>query len=128
MTAAPGGGGGLADLNGIFSRMATNGSMLNQQIGQLIQALTSLLPFSGAFGTFTCAASATTTVTNSSVAANSIVLWSPTNAAAGTLEGSAKKLYISARTAGTSFALSTASAAAAAGTETFQYIIINPSA
>lgn len=76
--------------------------------------------------TFTLGAAVTTTVSDSRITANSIVLWTPTNAAAGTLEGSAKKLYLSARTANTSFAVSTASGVAAAGTETFQYIIVEP--
>ena len=122
----------MADMPGVsgadITRIANNGLLLNQQIGSLINALTDLLPFSGATGTFTCAASATTTVTNTSVAANSIILLTPTNAAAATLMSGATALYLSARTAGTSFAFSTANAAAAAGTEAFQFLIVNPSA
>ena len=110
------------------TRIATNGGLIVQQLGNLINALTGLLPFSGATGTFTCAASATTTVTNTSVAANSIILITATNAADGTLMAGATSLYLSARTAGTSFAFATANAAAAAGTETFQFLIVNPSA
>jgi hypothetical protein len=40
------------------------------------------------------------------------------------LEGGAKALYVSARTAGVSFMVSTANGASAAGTETFAYSII----
>jgi len=39
--------------------------------------------------------------------------------------GGATSLYISARTAWTSFAVTTANAGAAAGTETFNYIVLN---
>ena len=74
-------------------------------------------------GTFTLTAAVTTTVTDKRVTANSVILLTPTNAAAATLMGSAKALYLSARTAQTSFAVSTANAVAAAGTETFQYAI-----
>lgn len=110
-----------------LTRIASNGVLLNQQLGQLISTLSTLLPFSGAFGTFTCSAAATTTVTNASVAANSVILITPTNAAAATLMSGATALYLSARTAGTSFAFTTANAAAAAGTETFQFLIANAS-
>ncbi len=114
-------------IGGVLQSIAVNGGTTNQLLGQLISTLTGLLPFTGAFGTFTCAASGTTTVTNASVATNSIILLMPTNAAAGTLQGSAKSLYVSARTAGTSFAVTTASGAAAAGTETWAYLIANAS-
>jgi hypothetical protein len=76
-------------------------------------------------GTFTCGAAATTTVNDTSVLATSEILLMPTNAAAATLMGAATSLYVSARTAATSFAVTTANAAAAAGTETFEYTIIN---
>ena len=110
-----------------LSQIAANGNLLNQQIGELIKALTNLLPFGGAMGTFTCSAAATTTVTNVNVQANSVILPFPTNAAGATLMSGATSLYTSARTAGVSFALTTANAAAAAGTETFYYVILNPS-
>jgi hypothetical protein len=85
--------------------------------------------FTGRFsaGTFTLGAAASTTVSTTSVQGNSIITFTPTNASAATLMGSAKALYISAINAGTSFVVSTASAAAAAGTETFSYIITTPS-
>ncbi len=76
-------------------------------------------------GVFTCAANTTTTTANIAVTASSIILLTPTNAAAATLMGGATSLYLSARTAGTSFAFTTANGAAAAGTETFAYVIVN---
>jgi hypothetical protein len=78
-----------------------------------------------AAGNFICAANANTTVNNASVTAASVILLMPTNAAAGTLMSGATSLYTSARVAGTSFTLTTANAAAAAGTETFFYVILN---
>lgn len=77
-------------------------------------------------GSFTMTAAATATITQPNIAANSIVTLMPTNAAAGTLMGSAKALYISSLAAGASFTVATASGAAAAGTETFNYTVVNP--
>ena len=78
-------------------------------------------------GTFTAAAAATTTVTQTAVTATSFVTLTPTNASAATLMAGATSLYLSARTPGASFAVTTANAAAATGTETFSYLIFNPS-
>jgi len=74
-------------------------------------------------GTFTLGAAATTVVTNYNVGIASKIHLTPTNAAAATLMGSAKSLYISARTAETSFTVATADAGNAGGTETFYYTI-----
>jgi hypothetical protein len=93
-----------------------------RKIEQSIASFIARVPL--ASGSFTCAAAATTTVTQASVTASGRILLTPTNAAAATLMGSVKSLYISARTAGTSFAVTTASGAAAAGTETFEYVIV----
>lgn len=117
----------LTQLGGSLTQIATNTRMANQQMGQLIQTLSTILPFGGAFGTFTLSAAATTTVTNSSVAANSVIIWVPTNAAAAAFNTAATALYLSARTAGTSFALTTANGGSAAGSEQLAYVIINPS-
>lgn len=112
-----GGGAGLSDL-------ATNGKLLNQNISLLIETLQGIFRNSG---TFTWnGASATTVVANTGVQANSQVLLIPTNAAAATLMGSNECPYVSTRTVGTSFTLSTAAGTAAAGTETFFYVLITP--
>jgi hypothetical protein len=79
------------------------------------------------YGSFTLSAAATTTIAQPAVQANSVPDWTPTNAAAGTLEGSAKHLYLSSISPGVSFTVATANSAAAAGTETFIYKIETPS-
>ncbi len=139
MTAAPGGLGG-APVNGPFGsggnvdaiaqrlgEMTTNSTNLVQQLGKLISTLTTVLPFGGGFGSFTMGASASATVNDANVQAGSVILLMPTNASAGTLQGSNESLYVSNRTAGVSFAVTTAAGTAAAGTETFSYVIVNPS-
>lgn len=75
-------------------------------------------------GSFTLGAAATSVIPNLSITANSKVFLSPTNADAATLMASAKSLYTSSLSAGVSFTVATANAAAAAGTETFDYRII----
>jgi hypothetical protein len=79
----------------------------------------------GNAGTFTCGAAATTAVANTNITASSRIQITATNAAAANLMAGAKALYISARTAGTSFTVATADGTAAAGTETFDYFIVN---
>lgn len=87
-------------------------------------AIETALPVSA--GTFTLAASASTVVANPAVTANSIIGLTAQNASAATLMGSVKSLYVSAKSAGVSFTVSTANAAAAAGTEQFSYTVVNP--
>lgn len=96
-----------------------------RQISSLITTVTAIFP--RITGSFTLAAAATTTVVQTGIKANSTVLLTPTNAAAATLMGSAKALYISALAAGASFTVATANTVAAAGTETFSYVVVNPS-
>ena len=98
---------------------------VNQNLSKLISTLGNAFVGKASQGTFTMAAAATKTVTDANIKSTSLVLWTATNAAAGTLEGSAKKLYLSALAAGTSFTVATASGVAAAGTETFSYLIVN---
>lgn len=114
-------------IGGILQSISGNGSQLNQQLGKLIEVLSTILPFSGATGTFTMAAAASTTVAETNVKANSIIIPFPTNAAAGTLVGSVESPYIApgSYVVGTSFAVACASGAAS-GTETFMYLLINP--
>jgi len=76
-------------------------------------------------GSFTMPAAASLTIAQPGIKANSVITLTPTNAAAATLMGSAKALYYTI-IAGTSFTVLTASAANAAGTETFNYLITTP--
>ena len=96
--------------------------MIAQTLGQLLQVVTSQFPRS--LGNFTMAAAASKTITDTKCTSASYVWLIPTNAAAGTLQGSAKCLYVTY--ASGSFTVSTASAASAVGTETFQYVLFNP--
>lgn len=102
--------------------LATNGKLIINQLSAIYTALVNIFRNTG---TFTCSAAATTTVANTAIASTSRVLLIPTNAAAATLVGSTKSPYVSTVTAGTSFVVSTASGAAA-GTETFFYVVITP--
>lgn len=102
--------------------VTTKLQMIAQSLGQLVQLVTSVFPRS--MGSFTMAAAASKTVTDTKCTSASYVVLIPTNAAAGTLLGSAKCLYVTY--ASGSFTVSTASAASAAGTETFQYLLFNP--
>lgn len=77
-------------------------------------------------GSFTLTAAATLVVPQPAILANSVVQLIPTNAAAGTLQGSVKSLYISAIAPGVSFTVATASATNATGGETFSYYIVLP--
>ena len=110
---------------------SSSGSMIGQAMGvnrnlaEIASILRSAFPLTAVQGTFTCSAAASTVVTDASVKATSVIVITPTNAAAGTLQGAATCLYLSARTADTSFTVTTASGGAAAGTETFQYLIVN---
>lgn len=96
----------------------------NKGINNVAQAILSVLP--RVFGTFTLAAAATTTVPQTATQSTSYITLTPLNAAAATLMGGAKSLYVSARVQGASFTVATANAAAAAGTEQFSYTITNP--
>ncbi len=73
--------------------------------------------------TFTMAAASAKVVSDANVTATSVIQLIPTNAAAATLMGGASSLYVSARSAGTSFTVATANGVAAAGNETFSYTI-----
>ena len=109
---------GNGSTNGIESKL----QMGNQILGQLLQLFQNLFPRTS--GTFTMAAAASKVVTDANVTSASVVVLVATNAAAGTLMGSAKSLYVAP--ANGSFTVATASAAAAAGTETFNYLSFKP--
>ncbi len=95
----------------------------NQILNGLLDAIRSGFPRT--VGTFTMAAAATLVVPQTATQSTSNISLTALNAAAATLMGSAKSLYISARTQGASFTVATASGAAAAGTEQFQYELLN---
>jgi Mrp family chromosome partitioning ATPase len=116
--------GGTTPIGGSLQDLVTSIKSGVVYLGKLVQIWTAVLP--RATGSFTMTATATHAVAEPRVQANSIVQLIPTNAAAGTLQGSAKSLYIVSVTAGVGFTVATANAANAAGTETFQYSAINP--
>jgi len=74
-------------------------------------------------GTFTIAAASSLVVSDVNITASSVITLQPYNAAAATVDGSAAHLYISARTAGTSFSVSTGDATAQSGQ--WGYVITN---
>ncbi len=76
-------------------------------------------------GSFTLTGGTTTVVSQSSVTANSVIVFSPTNSSA-VLTQNAGGLYISARTAASTFSVSTRSGTTL-GSETFNYTLFNPS-
>lgn len=94
-----------------------------QTLGLIAQALQNAFPLSAYTGKFTCTAAATTSVTDAHCKATSVVIPFQANAAAATLQGSAKCLYPTAGNG--SFTVTTASGGSAAGTEIFNYLIVN---
>ena len=93
-----------------------------KQLSQLTLAMTNAFP-PVRRGTCRLGAAAATTVLDTAVTATGRIILFPTSASAATLTGSAGNIYVSAQVAGTSFTVSTANAAAAAGTETFSYVV-----
>lgn len=94
----------------------------NQILAQMLDLFTNLFPRS--VGTFTMAAAASKVVTDANVTTSSVITLTPTNAAAGTLQGSNECLYVTP--AAGSFTVATAAGTNAAGTETFSYLVFNP--
>ncbi|MNL02260.1 hypothetical protein D3C87_1227610 [compost metagenome] len=78
----------------------------------------------GPVGSLTLGAAASTAVNNTAVAAASLIFLQPANPAAAALVA-AKGIYVSARTADTSFQVTTGDGTAAAGTEIFWYWLVN---
>jgi len=96
---------------------------VNTNLSALIALFRGLFPLSAFSGTFTMPAAATKTVTDANCKASSKIVLQAFNAAAGTLEGSAKHLYPTAGAG--SFTVATASGGNAAGTENYTYLIVN---
>lgn len=107
-----------------ITNIVTQLSAGNQNMSRLIQTLGNLADYS--IGTISWAASSSVTVSDPNVTATSYISWVPTSASAATLMANATNPYLSARTTATSFTLTTANGGAAAGTETFSYILLNP--
>lgn len=123
----------MADPKGFFDDPNNNGGLVdvatqlklaNQNMSLLIQTISAIFP--RVTGSFTAAAAATTTVANADIAANSIIVLVPTNAAARTLQAGANMMSVSATSAGVSFTAATAGGGSAVGTEVFSYYAINP--
>lgn len=118
-----------ASLDDVVTTLQTsnqNAALLVLAVRALVDELSTAFPKVTTIttGTFTCANATSTTVSEPLTAAASFIALMPTNAAAGTLMSGANSLYVSARTADTSFAVSTAGGGSAAGTETFQYLLV----
>jgi len=111
----------MSSVDDVVSKLADG----NQNMSKLITVIQAIFP--RVTGTFTLNGTATTTISQAAVKANAVVWWTPTNAAAGTIEGSAKKLFLASVTAATNFVVTTSNAGTTAGTETFQYVVFNPS-
>jgi hypothetical protein len=108
----------------LISQLKVGNQNLSKALVNLNATLAAIFP--QRLGSFTMAAAVSTTVSNVNVTASSKIVLSPTNAAAATLQGSAKCLYISALVAGTSFTVTTGSGVAATGGGTFDYALFNP--
>jgi hypothetical protein len=98
---------------------------VNRNLSDLVSVMRDAFPLHSSRGSFTMSAAASSVITDAGTKSSSLVVLMPTNAAAAALLAGSHSLYVSARTDGVSFTLSTADAAAAAGTETFEYIIIS---
>ena len=114
---------GRSDIS--FQNLETQQRLMIVAINGLRDAI--LATFPRVTGTFTLSAAASTVVANTSVTSTSKINWTPTNAAAATLLAGANNLYLSARTSGASFTLTTAAGGSPAGTETFDFTLVNPS-
>ncbi len=117
--------------NGGFFQPTAQGPGATEVVQQLqgivsqITALVKAINSRAIYGNFTMPAAATNTIAQATIKSNSQVVLTPINASAATLMGSAKCLYVTV-SAGTSFTVSTANGASAAGTEQFLYEIRTP--
>lgn len=93
-------------------------------LGQIYTVLNALFP--RITGTFTMTATATLSVAETRVQANSVVFLQPTNSGAGTMQGSSKYLYPSAISPGVGFTVATSDGTNGSATATFSYFVINP--
>jgi len=103
--------------------MLAQANGLNANLAQLVTTLLTRFALAAFSGSFSCGAAASTVVTDANAKTTSKITLTPTNAAAGTLQSGAKHLYVTK--ANGSFTVLTADGNAAAGTETFDYLIVN---
>lgn len=102
--------------------LVTTLKIANQNMSLLIQTIMGIFP--RVTGSFTAAAAATTTISNTSISSNAIVVLVPTNASARTLQAGANMLSVSVVSGGIGFTAETAGGGSAAGTETFSYYAV----
>jgi hypothetical protein len=100
------------DINSTLQGIVRNLSQWNQNLLKVFPRIN---------GSFKLSAAVTTVVAQASVAANANIQITATNAAAA-----AQPIYVSAIVSGVSFSVST-TGGAAAGTETYNYLVLNPS-
>jgi hypothetical protein len=113
------------DANSIGRAIVEAITELRTSMDTLNDSINTLFGNTQTTGSFTMGAAASTVVPQSAILTTSRVFLIPTNAAAATLVGSVESPYISAKSAGVSFTVTCASGAAS-GTETFDYVVINP--
>jgi hypothetical protein len=104
--------------------MLAQANGINANLAQLVSVMNTRFALGAYTGSFTLGAVVTTTITLAAATTTSKIFITPTNAAAATLQGSAKCLYVSSKTNGT-FAVSTANGVAAAGGELFDFVLVN---
>lgn len=116
----------MAQIDSNSSSMLGQAQGVTKNLAELVNVMRSAFsPMNVHQGQFTCAAAATTTVSDANVKAGSFIALMPTNAAAATLMAGSHSLYISVRNEGASFVVSTADAGSAAGSEIISYIVVN---
>lgn len=114
----------MSDMSGGYgAAQNVNNTLQNiaQQMGAWVAAFNGRI----VVGSLTLSGGTTTTVPQPNVTANSFIDWNPTNGTAALTQKNAG-LFRSAMTAGVGFALSTQSGTTF-GTETFSYMVFNPS-
>jgi hypothetical protein len=97
---------------------------LNKNLSDLVQVMRDRFALSAYTGSFTWSAAATKNVSDANVKANSLIFLMATESTAAALEAGAGKPYVSSRAAG-SFTAATANGSSAAGTEVYEYLIVN---
>jgi hypothetical protein len=113
---------------GTSDDMASIGRAIVEAITEFRQAVNTIFGTVSSSGLFTMPAAATFVILDPRATAGSIVLLQAVNDSAALLQGGAQALYVDrvVTVAGTSFTVKTAGAGAAAGTEQFSYLLVNP--